>query len=64
MTFKIEINADECIGCGACVATCDECFEMNGDKASVKKKELKEAGSAQDAADGCPVSCIKVTKMK
>lgn len=64
MSFKIELKDSECIGCGACVATCPDFFEMAGDKASVKKKETKEAGCAQDAADGCPVSCIKVTKLK
>jgi ferredoxin len=64
MSYKVEIGESECIGCGACVATCPECFEMGGDKAKVKKKELKDIGCAQDAADGCPVSCIKVTKLK
>jgi ferredoxin len=64
MSVKVEVVESECIGCGACVATCPDVFEMEGDKAKPKKKELKEAGCAQDAADGCPVSCIKVTKLK
>jgi ferredoxin len=64
MPFKVEIVENDCIGCGACAAACDEVFTMEADKAKVKKSEIKEAGCAQDAADGCPVGCIKVTKLK
>ncbi len=63
MAFKIEIVADECIGCGACVAACADCYEMEGDKAVAKQSEVEEVGCAQEAADGCPVSCIKVTEI-
>lgn len=63
MAFKITIKEDECIGCGACVANCSDCFEMDGDKAKVKTPELKEIGCAQEAADGCPVTCIHIKKM-
>ena len=61
MAFKVEVDADACIGCGACVAACADNFDMEGDKAIVKNAEIEEIGSNQDAADGCPVSCIKVT---
>ena len=63
MPVKIEFNKDGCIGCGACAATCEASFEMEGDKAKVKTPELEEVGCAQDAADGCPVDCITVTEM-
>jgi ferredoxin len=63
MPFKIELNESECIGCGACVAACQDFFEMEGDKAKAKKKEAKDIGCAQDAADGCPVSCIHIKKI-
>ncbi len=63
MAFKIEINADACIGCGACVAACADNFEMDGDKAIVKNAEVGEIGTNQEAADGCPVTCIKVTEL-
>jgi ferredoxin len=63
MPFKVQINESECIGCGACVATCPDVYVMEGDKAKVKKADLKEIGCAQEGADGCPVSCIKVTKI-
>ncbi len=60
--FKIEYNKDECIGCGACVAQCDN-WELEGDKAKPKKIELDDVSCNQDAADGCPVNCIKVVKL-
>ncbi len=64
MAFKVEINQDECIGCGACVAACEDNFEMEGDKAKVKNSEIEEAGCSQEAADSCPVSCIKAEEIK
>jgi ferredoxin len=63
MAFKVEINAEECIGCGACVAACADVYDMEGDKAVVKEAET-EKECANEGADGCPVNCIKVTKME
>ena len=63
MAYKIEIDADACIGCGACVAACEENFDMDGDKAIAKNAEVEEIGKNQDAADGCPVDCIKITEI-
>lgn len=63
MAFKITINKDECIGCGACIATCDN-FEMDEseNKAKIIEASVKDIGCNQDAADVCPVQCIKVQK--
>ena len=59
--FKIVHDRDACIGCGACTA-CDN-WEMADDgKSRPKKTELDELGCNQDAADGCPVQCIKIEK--
>lgn len=60
--FKIEVS-DECIGCAACVAQCDN-FEMEGDKAKPKKAVVDNIGCNKDAADACPVSAIKIKEMK
>ena len=62
--IKVEIDADACIGCGVCVAACESNFEMNGDKAKVKSVVVQDSGCSKAAADGCPVSCIKLTKLK
>ena len=62
--FKVEIDQEACIGCGACVAACEENFEMDGDKAKVKTTEVEDSSCSQAAADGCPVTCIKVTELE
>lgn len=61
MTVKIEQEHDKCIGCGACVNTCPDNWEMGSDgKAKPKKTSVDEVGCNKAAADGCPVQCIKV----
>lgn len=62
--YKIEQDVDTCIGCGACVAVCPDNWVMEADKAKPKKKEVSELGCNQEAADGCPVECIKITKVE
>ena len=51
------IDADACIGCGACVSACPvNVLDMDGDKAKVAKPDAcTECGACVDA---CPVSCI------
>ena len=62
--FKIEVNKNECIGCGNCAAICPSRFEMSEGKSKPKKAEVGELGCAQEAADACPVQVIKITKIK
>ena len=61
MTYKITINKEECIGCGACIAQCDN-FELKDGKAVAKKSEVEEIGCNQEAADVCPVEAIIIKK--
>jgi ferredoxin len=65
MAYKIEIEKDVCIACGACVATCPEHFEMNEEEnhAQPKQSSVEELGCAQEAADNCPVECIHIKKI-
>ncbi|MDD5428175.1 MAG: ferredoxin [Candidatus Omnitrophica bacterium] len=62
--MKAKVDPDICIGCGLCVSTCPEVFEMKDDKAVVKgasvPKEAEE--TCQKACDDCPVTAIVVTK--
>lgn len=63
MVFKIEQKREDCIGCGACVSMCPDNWEMKDDgKSTPKKKKLDEVGCNQEAADVCPVQCIKIVK--
>jgi ferredoxin len=63
--YKIDVDIDECIGCSACVAVCDdnwEVVEMDSMlKAQPKQAEVDELGGNKEAAEQCPVSCIHIT---
>lgn len=59
MTYKITIDKEKCIGCGACAAQCDN-FEIEESKATVKKAEVEEPGCSQEMVDVCPVGAIGV----
>ena len=61
MAFKIEVDKEKCIGCGACAATCDN-FEMEEGKAVAKQSKVEEIGCNQEGADVCPVDAIKIIK--
>jgi len=53
----IKVDKDTCIGCGACVAICDEVFEMGKDgKARVKQQ--KNLPCVDEAIQACPVGAI------
>lgn len=59
--MNISVNRELCIGCGACVATCPDNFEMdNENKAIIKttsvSDELKKC--SKEAAESCPVDAI------
>ncbi|OGM02976.1 hypothetical protein A3K72_03745 [Candidatus Woesearchaeota archaeon RBG_13_36_6] len=70
--FKIEHHKEDCIGCGACAATCNS-WEMGEDYKShlkgskkqgkIEVLETNDLGCNQDAADMCPVGCIKIKKL-
>lgn len=53
---------DNCIGCGACIATCEELFEMN-DNGIAKVKKQPETDSEKECAENakeiCPVDAIE-----
>lgn len=60
--MKVKVNKDACIGCGACVAICDEVFEMSdGGLSEAKTEEIKDElkDSVQDAVDSCPTGAIE-----
>jgi len=58
---KISVDENKCIGCGACVATCPEGFEMRDGKAHPKKVEVEEVSCEKAAEAGCPVDAISVS---
>ena len=58
--YKVSVDKKKCIGCGACVAVCEN-FELKDGKAFVKKAS-SDLECNKEAADVCPVQAIKVTK--
>lgn len=65
--YEIVQERTKCIGCGACVATCPDNWEMAKDGKSKPKKKIisqKEFGCNKAAADICPVSIIHIKEKK
>lgn len=61
MAVKIEQDHGACIGCGACASICPDNWEMGDDgKAKPIKTSVPAVGCNKEAADACPVQCIKV----
>lgn len=58
--MKAKVDADLCIGCGLCVTTCPEVFEMQGDKAVVIGSAVPKNAedTCKKATDECPVTAI------
>ena len=58
--MKVTIDENACVGCGLCVNTCPDCFEMaeNG-VAKVKSSECSSC-DLKEIANQCPVSAIKI----
>lgn len=61
MVFKITVDRESCIGCGACAAACDN-FKLVDGKSMPIKTEVANIGCSKEAADICPVGAIKIEK--
>lgn len=57
---KVTIDASACVGCGLCEQVCPDVFEIQGDGIAHVKSQVS-AASLQEAADQCPVNCIKIS---
>lgn len=58
---KVVVDDDMCIGCGACVSACPECFELNENGKSVVIAHECSCDLGEVAIN-CPVQAITVTE--
>lgn len=62
--MKAIVDADACTGCGLCVATCPEVFDMNdADEIAVVIADPVPAeaeDTCQEAVEDCPVEAITI----
>jgi ferredoxin len=57
--YKISVDREKCIGCGACTNTCDN-FELKNGKSNPKQTEVQEIGCNKAAENVCPVKAISI----
>lgn len=60
--MRAYVDKETCTGCGLCVETCPEVFEMQGDIAGVRVDEVAEDSKdcARQATEECPVEAITI----
>lgn len=68
--MKIILEKSKCIGCGTCVALCEQFFEITEEgQAHLKESqtreeneelEVEDVGCAKDTEKACPVQCIHI----
>jgi ferredoxin len=58
--MDVKIDKEVCTGCGLCVDTAPDVFEMENDTAKVKTVDIPESAleSVREAASNCPVEAI------
>ena len=63
--YKIIQDHKKCIGCGACISSCDNWVLGSDGKAKPKKIEIdeKEYKCNKESADACPLKIIKIEKI-
>lgn len=57
--MKVRVEEDKCIGCGVCVNSCPEVFELNDEnKAIVLEDADFDSCDLDEAIDNCPTDAI------
>ena len=58
--MQVKVDKETCSGCGLCVDSCPEVFEMENDTAGVKNKNVTVdlESEVKEAAENCPVEAI------
>jgi ferredoxin len=61
--YRIEIDADECIGYGLCARTAPKSLRLNADNVAEAVAETVEDDDVVEAALTCPMSAIRVSRL-
>ena len=63
--MKVKVNRDNCIGCGACEAICQEVFNLDDEGLSTvicNNFENIDENSITEAVESCPTNAISKEK--
>ena len=60
MTWRVEIDAQQCLASGSCAAIAPDLFVLDGTHARPRSDLIEEDERALDAADVCPAMAITV----
>ncbi|MGW7022884.1 ferredoxin [Streptomyces decoyicus] len=60
MTWKVEIDPQQCMASGSCAAIAPDLFVLDGEHARPLKERIDEDERALDAADVCPAVAITI----
>ena len=60
--MKAQVDAELCVGCGACVDVCPDVFDMPDETAVVKTDPVpaEHEDAVREAAEACPTEAITV----
>ncbi len=59
--MKVSVNQEACIGCGACLAICEDVFDMNENGLSQVKVDTvpeDKVDACKEALESCPTGAI------
>ncbi|MFN3966449.1 MAG: ferredoxin [Endomicrobiia bacterium] len=61
--MKVTVDREVCTGCGLCVDSCPEVFELKDDLAIAKMETVPASleNAVKEAAENCPVEAIKIS---
>ncbi|MDI3543749.1 MAG: ferredoxin [Candidatus Woesearchaeota archaeon] len=60
MKYKVSVDREKCIACGACQVVCPDVFDTNEDGTAKCLVNETDDDCVKEAADSCPVMAINI----